>query len=191
MQREKGTLQETIVNLQVNFGNFPLKSFINEKILFILKASYLKKGSESLTEVEAENKRLKQSNSELAQEQESLLTLLAEMEAKIKKYRHLLRLHGENLDPEDENDEDEETGINPRQPVEISSNQDAHQPPSTSLLNLGANNVLGQNGLTTDVSLAHNNDVFSSFSNAFQNSLHFDRHQSKPTEASDLQSYFK
>ncbi len=59
----------------------------------------------------AQNLQLKESNKELNQEQENLLTLLQEMEEKMKNYKQILKKYGHNFaelsgsDEEEENDD--------------------------------------------------------------------------------------
>lgn len=56
-------------------------------------------------------KNLKQTNTQLVQEQESLLTLLSEMELKLRKYKRILKARGETVsegDEDDDEDDDEE-----------------------------------------------------------------------------------
>jgi hypothetical protein len=61
-----------------------------------------------MADLKANNDKLKKANQQLNEEQENLLTLLSDMEMKMRNYKKLLKQHGENVsDNEDDEDEDE------------------------------------------------------------------------------------
>ncbi|CAF0812047.1 unnamed protein product [Brachionus calyciflorus] len=86
LQREKGILQETINNLETGDKNT------------------------EVIELRQQNLGLKKNISQINQEQENLLTLLQEMETKLKNYKRVLKQCGENVsdDEEDGNVEPDE-----------------------------------------------------------------------------------
>lgn len=81
------------------------------KIAILKKIQASNKINTTSSDFEAQMKNLKETNIQLVQEQESLLTLLSEMELKLKKYKRILKARGEAVsegDEDDDEDDDEE-----------------------------------------------------------------------------------
>ena len=192
LQREKGNLQETLVNIQTTTAASTTSNKNDQQL-------------------EAQNKSLKAANAQLTQEQESLLTLLSEMEAKIKRYRRMLKDRGEtNLTDNEDDDEVEEEGEenNDNSPLEqvrsASASNDLEPPSSPLLANLNdTNNVyptiipaatITPNGLNlnqTDQAASNPIDFINSFSNSFAQHLNFEQQQQQQQQPGELQNYFK
>lgn len=98
LQREKGIFEETINNLKTMDKNI------------------------EMVELRVQNSELNKELAQINQDQENLLTLLQEMELKLKHYKRLLKDHGEQI-----SDDDEESEPNNNQSIESCEKEEAVQ----------------------------------------------------------------
>lgn len=130
------------------------------------------------------------------------------MEAKIKKYRRLLKQHGENFESdENDNDFDNDGEEEEAEEVKITSTTASHQEPPTSQQetiltdNFNAatpnHHRIIPNGSVSHTAVESNpfatNYLLNNFPHAFENSLSLESKQPQepPQTTSDLQNYFK